>query len=441
MSRASDSLPTTAYDPPSTRREPGLEGPPEEGAGGAREIPAYGAEGVGVAASHGLHVQRVLGRVRGAEAGPTLVLVAGLHGNEPAGVEGLRRVFAALAAGAGLRGEAVGLAGNLAALVDRKRYLREDLNRMWRRDRLELVRSAAEEGIALEAEEAELAALDAALSRVIAEARGPVVVLDLHTTSAGGPSFGVLEDTLANRDLAFELPAPMVLGLEEEIAGIMTHHLAERGYVTLGFEAGQHDDPASSDRAEAAAWIALEAAGVLPEGRAEVARSRRRLAAESRGLPPVAEVRHRHAIAPGDDFEMAPGFRNFERVEAGQTLAWDRHGPVTAPETGLLLMPLYQRQGDDGFFVVRRVRPVWLGLSRVLRRLHLERLLSVLPGVRRHPELSGSFLVDRRVARWAALELFHLLGFRRRGPAGERYLVMTRRLERSSDDTEGFRLD
>jgi hypothetical protein len=92
-------------------------------------------------------------------------------------------------------------------------------------------------------------------------------------------------------------------------------------------------------------------------------------------------------------------------------------------------MPLYQAQGDDGFFLVRRVRPAWLGLSRVLRRLRLERLLPVLPGVRRHPELAGSFLVDRRVARWAALELFHLLGFRRRGPAGERYLVMTRRTE------------
>jgi len=382
----------------------------------------------------GLRADRVLGRLRGAEPGPTLLLVAGLHGNEPAGVEGLRRVFAALAdgAGAGLRGEAVGLAGNLAALAERKRFLREDLNRMWRHDRLELVRTAAAEGMPLEAEEAELAGLAAALARAIGEARGPVVVLDLHTTSAGGPSFGVLEDTLANRELAFALPAPLVLGLEEEIVGIMTHHLADRGYVTLGYEAGQHDDPASSDRAEAAAWIVLEAAGVLPPGRPEVERSRRRLAPESRGLPAVAEVRHRHAIAPGDAFEMAPGFRNFERVEAGQALAWDRRGPVHAPDDGLLLMPLYQAQGDDGFFLVRRVRPVWLELSRVLRRLRLERLLPALPGVRRHPELPGSFLVDRRVARWAALELFHLLGFRRRGPAGERYLVMTRRLERGS---------
>ena len=114
-------------------------------------------------------------------------------------------------------------------------------------------------------------------------------------------------------------------------------------------------------------------------------------------------------------------------MHKGQALAVDREGPVTAPQSGLLLMPLYQRQGDDGFFIVRKVAPAWLKLSTVLRRLRLERGLHLLPGVRRHPELAGSFLVDRRVARFLALDLFHLLGFRRLGPATGRWLVMTRR--------------
>ena len=30
----------------------------------------------------------LLGRIRGANPGPTLVLIAGIHGNEPAGVDG-----------------------------------------------------------------------------------------------------------------------------------------------------------------------------------------------------------------------------------------------------------------------------------------------------------------------------------------------------------------
>lgn len=41
---------------------------------------------------------RVLGRIRGEAPGPTLVVVAGMHGNELGGVEAVRRVLARLGA-------------------------------------------------------------------------------------------------------------------------------------------------------------------------------------------------------------------------------------------------------------------------------------------------------------------------------------------------------
>ena len=50
----------------------------------------------------------------------------------------------------------------------------------------------------------------------------------------------------------------------------------------------------------------------------------------------------------------------------------------------------------------------------------------LLPGVERHPERPSAFVVDRKIARWMALELFHLLGFRRVGAKG-RFVVMGRR--------------
>jgi len=371
---------------------------------------------------------RILGHLRGDSPGPTLIVVGSLHGNEPAGVEGLRRALAHLPSGRGLRGEVLGLSGNLAALAADQRYLEQDLNRIWFAERVERVRRG---GDRLSAEEAEMAELDAEIDRAVdaaSAAEQAVFLLDLHTPSGAGPSFCVLEDTLPNRRFALQLQAPLVLGLEEELGGTLTHWLANRGVVTVGFEAGQHEDPAAPERAEAAVWLALEATGVLPAGsRPEVAAARRRLAAESRNLPQVVEVRYRHGITPEDHFRMAPGFVTFERLDEGQAVAVDREGEVRTPQPGLLLMPLYQSQGDDGFFIVRPVARLWLQLSSLLRRLRLERGLSLLPGVRRHPELPGSFLVDRRVARLAALDLFHLLGFRRRGPATGRYLVMTRR--------------
>jgi succinylglutamate desuccinylase len=34
-------------------------------------------------------------------------------------------------------------------------------------------------------------------------------------------------------------------------------------------------------------------------------------------------------------------------------LATDKNGDITTPTDGFLLMPLYQKQGEEGFFVVR----------------------------------------------------------------------------------------
>jgi succinylglutamate desuccinylase len=42
-------------------------------------------------------------------------------------------------------------------------------------------------------------------------------------------------------------------------------------------------------------------------------------------------------------------------VAAGTLLARDDGGEIRAPFDGLLLMPLYQAQGSDGFFLGREV--------------------------------------------------------------------------------------
>lgn len=362
-------------------------------------------------AALGIDVPRVLGRLQGAP-GPTLVVVGGLHGNEPAGAVALVRIFARLAgqSGAGVTGRFIGLAGNIKGLARRRRFLGEDLNRIWLPERIAHVRNALGP---LEDEEEELAALDRELTRAQQEASGPFIVFDVHGFSGPGNAFVTLDDTLSNRALAFRIPAPCVLGLEEELQGTLTEHFVNAGITSFGFESGQLDDPRSVDRAEAAVWIVLEAAGVLARGWPEVARSRRLLADESRSLPPVVEVRHRHAITSLDQFRMLPGYAGFRPVRAGERLASSLGGDVTAPFDGLILMPLYQGQGNDGFFVVRPVRRFWLWLSALLRRLPVRGTLAWLPGVSRHPSEAGSYVVDTRRARWLALQVFHLLGFRR----------------------------
>lgn len=377
-------------------------------------------------------LSRVLGRAGGGD-GPTLVVLAGIHGNEPCGVLALDRVFRRLGAGrARLGGRLVGLAGNLAALAEGRRYLDEDLNRIWRRDRVERLRSGEPP---VTAEERELAELDREIQAVLSTAVDPVYVLDLHSVSGPGLAFTVLDDTLPNRAFALEMGVPMVLGIEEELPATVTHYLSRHaGVVGAGFEGGQHEDPVAVDRCEAAVWVALQVARLLPAGAFdhEAERSRRLLAAHSGGLPRVVEVRDRHAITPQDRFEILPGLAGFQPVARGQVLAHDRRGEVRSREAGLLLMPLYQPQGDDGFFLVRPVRPVWLRVSEALRRLSVDRRLHWLPGIARHPERPDGYLVDQRWARFGALGFFHLLGYRREGPKG-RILTMARR----SGDSRG----
>lgn len=374
---------------------------------------------------------RVLGDIGLAAAGNTLVVLAGVHGNEPAGVEGLRRVLARVEAlGCALSGRLVGLVGNRAALAVGRRFLAEDLNRVWLPERLARARSGTAE---LSPEERELAELDRLLEEALASARGRTHVLDLHTTSGPGPAFVVVHDTLPNRAFARAMRLPLVLGLEEELAGTLTDHLTERGALSITVETGQHRNAASADRAEAAVWLALEVAGLAAAcHRPEVEAARERLEREVEGLPPAVEVLYRHAIREDDGFRMVPGLASFQRVAAGQVVAEDRRGPVASPRAGRLLMPLYQALGDDGFFVTRPVRAAWLRLSTRMRRWRLERYLHWLPGIREVPARSGVFMVDRRVARWLALEIFHLLGFRRL-EATPSHLIMARRAHDLAD--------
>ncbi len=381
---------------------------------------------------------RVLGRVVGANPGPTLVVIGGVHGNEPSGPAALSRVLAELQGREDrLAGELVALVGNRQALASGARYVSRDLNRSWTRRRISGLESRAERET-LGAEDREQLELMRELSAAFERSRGRTFVLDLHSTSGGGAPFVVLADTLRNRAFAAKIPAPIVLGLEEQLEGTLLAYLSDCGHVTVAFEAGQHASPASVDHAETAVWIALEAAGLLAPGQVpRPARLGRLLATAAEGLPAVVEVRYRHAIDREDEFRMLPGFTNFQPVEKGQVLAHDARGPVRAPERGLILMPLYQRLGDDGFFLVRGFHPAWLKLSAWLRSLRLDSIVHWLPGVARHPERPATYLVNRAIARWYALEIFHLLGFRRIGEVGKALAVARRPYDVEADHQRG----
>jgi hypothetical protein len=370
--------------------------------------------------------EHLIACISGRLPGPTLLILGGIHGNEPAGVLAADRVLPRLQARrADLRGEIVLLRGNTRALERRVRYIDGDLNRQWRTDNAR-TKESAKVSPAEMSEHLEQRELLAAIGEAVGRARGEVYFVDLHTTSAQGKPFATVGDTLRNRRFALNFPVTIVLGLEERIDGTLLEYLNNLGAITMGFEAGQHEAITSVDHHEAVIWNATVATGNFRrEDLAEFDHCRSLLERAGGGRR-VVEVRHRHAIAPEDNFEMEPGFRNFQPVRRGQVLARDRTGEITARESGLILLPLYQKLGDDGFFLGREVKRFWLSLSALLRELKLGHYIHLLPGVRRDPHNEESLIINTRIARLLPLQIFHLLGFRRRRWI-DKYLVVSRR--------------
>jgi succinylglutamate desuccinylase len=360
-----------------------------------------------------------------------LLVTAGIHGNEWAGVEALERFLEDLRHHRDrLRGRVIAIAGNLEALGRKTRYIEKDLNRQWTPEVTRKIRSGGLDGTCVPEyrEQTEILGL---IHRTLEEVtNSEVYFIDLHTSSAEGSPFVTVGDTLRNRAFAQRFRLPMILGLEEQVDGSLLEYINNLGCVTMGVEGGRHEAPASVDRIEAILWLAVVAARMLVgDSVPQIARSRELLDEATRGVPRVIGVRYRHAIRPEDGYRMEPGYANFTRVEAGTVLGRDRRGEIRARETGLVMLPLYQGQGNDGFFLAREVRPTWLEISRILRRLRLNVLARFLPGIRRHPDRERTLVVDKRIARYYPLDVLHLLGYRKLRQQGNVLLVSRRRYD------------
>ncbi len=377
--------------------------------------------------THAPDSSRVIGTYSTGQPGPSVVVLGGIHGNEPSGTRAAPRVLQHLEENRlPLRGELVVLRGNLAALAAGRRYIDLDLNRLWTTERIASLRNGGPATPSSEGRE-QIEILEQ-LEAVASRNDGPLVVMDLHTTSSEGPPFIVMSDTLRNRRLALAMLGTVFLGLEESVDGTLLEFLTERGHTAVVVEGGQHEDPASERVHEAAVWMGLVASGALRAGDLPDLGDHRAVMREAtRGLPRFVELRQRWDVADEDRFRMEPGYHGFQRVGRGEVVAQDRNGPIRFPESGRIVMPLYQEQGNDGFFVARDVHGNWLRLSTLVRRLGWARALPLLPGVSVHPDRPYTLVVDPRLARLYTVEIFHLFGFRKRAMENGRYVFSRRR--------------
>lgn len=288
---------------------------------------------------------------------PRLVVFAGVHGNEPSGVLALQRIFEQLRTHQiPLSGQLVGVLGNMEALRQEVRYMNEDLNRLFVPSRIERVKAATEEQAF---ETLELLNICDLVESLEARTEEELFFLDCHTTSSDSiPFISLNEDFPSSLQLAQRVPVATVIGAEKEIKGCLAEWLNQRGWTGFTYEAGQHQAALSVDNQEAIIWLALLHAGCISEAQAQPYLDRARATLQQQGTQPRAVYRLRLAYRIREDeaFRMEPGFHNLQLVRRGERLATSDGEPVVAPEDAYLLMPLYQPQGNFGFFLVQSAR-------------------------------------------------------------------------------------
>lgn len=356
----------------------------------------------------------MIGEFHGQDEGPALVFFGGIHGNEASGVVALLEVMQQISAlQPKIKGSIYAITGNMNALGKGQRFESVDLNRIWTKDRLKRIEQAEVTESDMNADEREQLELYHIVKGIIARHSHQVFCIDLHTTSAPTVPFITLNDTLINRQFATRFPVPVIIGIEEFLIGPLLSWVMEIGYPSLAFEAGEHHAAESIEYHKAFVWLSLVYGGLISQKDVpDFGKHHLMLAASNADHGKVFEVYHRRGVVAEERFQMKPGYANLQPIVKGEVLAHTVNGEILSPANGRVFMPLYQAQGDDGFFLAREVSGFWLALSAVLRKGRFENLLTLLPGVHRDKEEKHTLVVNKRIARFLATELFHLLGFR-----------------------------
>ncbi len=355
-------------------------------------------------------IKRTLVKIQGNPQDPAVVFFTGIHGNEPAGVQAFEQIEGPID-DLDIKGSLYVLSGNRKALARGVRFIDKDLNRIWTKTNLEKV---AQRTLEI-AEEEEQRALFKELKSIVEYHTGPLYFIDFHTTSSPSLPFITINDAMINRKFSRLFPVPIILGIEEYLEGPLLSYINRLGYVSLGFESGQHGAAEAVEHAKAFMYLTLVFSGLLSVEHVpghEEFYQKLSLAAENKAH--FYDIIHRHEIQQKDEFKMEPGFKSFEQVKKGTLLAYHNGGPIEASKNTVLFMPLYQAQGEEGFFLIRAVPAIFLRLSALLRRLRLENILSRLPGIGWASPRKEALQIDLKLARFFTRPFFHLLGYRQR---------------------------
>jgi hypothetical protein len=357
-----------------------------------------------------INSNRILGDIRGANKSPTVIIFAGIHGNEKAGVKASERVLHKIKKdNIQFNGNLYVILGNINALNNGIRFETVDLNRIWNKKIIDRIKNNI---IDLNSDIKEQIEIFKIIKDILNKNKGPFYFLDLHTTSSSSIPFITISDSLNNRKFSSNFPGPVVLGIEEYLDGPLLTYINEFGHIALGFEGGEHNDNRSITYCEAFIWKALVKSKCLDKKNITNYLKYKKDLSNLCCKHEFFEIKYRYALKGDEKFKMIPGFKNFETIQKFQKLAQSNGEIITANEKGLIFMPLYQDLGEDGFFILQKISVFWLKISVAARKLKINHFLRLIPGVKKDPDNNFTLIVDPKIAKYLAKDIFHLFGYR-----------------------------
>ena len=280
-----------------------------------------------------------------------IIFIASIHGNETSGSIALKKFFQEVReSNIKIEGTVIGLIGNMAAAKNNMRYIDCDMNRMWTNN---IINSKINNHTN---EKKELLMLKELIDKIIAlKKKKNITIIDLHNTSSPNGVFTIVNN-LREKNLANSLKIPTINNLFSKVKGSLAAYYSDKGIASIVFEGGAIGDPASINNHEAGIWKILEkrnfiTKNLIPKQALRNKKEMREFSAKTTGF---YEVKYIYKIKEKEDFMMNPNMQNFEKLKKGQSIARNQDGPITVPMNGYLLMPLYQKQGKEGFYIITK---------------------------------------------------------------------------------------
>ncbi|WP_064792473.1 succinylglutamate desuccinylase/aspartoacylase domain-containing protein [Shewanella woodyi] len=277
-------------------------------------------------------------------ANSLLVVTAAVHGNELVGLKAID-ALSDIASKIPLKGRIVVIHGNPEATVQEVRYVDQDFNRAFTATNLISEPTNHELVSAQHLSQLMLNLLDEQASNVTKH------LLDIHSMSSTGTPFMSFVADKPPQLIIEQTPIPVIEGIIDSLEGCLAKWFAPYFNSSHIVECGQHQEQSTFDFGFHTLIYHLYLFDMLEDCK-QVQQAFDYLSSHTHPYSYLkTNICYRQAVNKDQIFEMQPGFVNLQQVNAGQLLAKISGKKVLAPFDGRVILPCYQRQCEEGYFI------------------------------------------------------------------------------------------